>query len=56
MTRGEGGFKNRDFHGDILFEWPLNEVSLSGNLKVTYGPKLPILGKNRDMGGNRQQN
>ena len=22
MTRGGGGVKNRDFYGDILFEWP----------------------------------
>ena len=22
MTRGEGGVKNWDFYGDILFEWP----------------------------------
>ena len=21
--KGGGGFKNRDFYGDILFEWPL---------------------------------
>ena len=22
--KGGGGVKNRDFYGDILFEWPLN--------------------------------
>ena len=28
MTNGDkggGGVKNRDFYGDILFEWPLND-------------------------------
>ena len=24
VTRGGGGVKNRDFYGDILFEWPLS--------------------------------
>ena len=24
--KGGGGFKNRDFYGDILFEWPLSQI------------------------------
>ena len=36
MTRGGGGVKNRDFYGDILFEWPLrgiNEIFQLTNFK-----------------------
>ena len=24
--KGGGGIKNRDFYGDILFEWPLTKI------------------------------
>ena len=27
--KGGGGGKNRDFYGDILFEWPLREGELT---------------------------
>ena len=29
VTREGGGIKNRDFYGDILFEWPLRHIRAS---------------------------